>query len=231
MKKSTKIIVIAFLSLLFFISAVHISLSARYKSGEYTAYTGEADNRQKTAYPGVKQIVLKNLGDVTMQVGDTASVSASDGGSEEYSITQQGDKLYITATKPKAIDGRYRGQLRVTIPVGATITATYTDILVQQKQGNNGTGFNAVLDSSRLAMSQARTTMNFDSVSIQAVNHSNIKLRKTNIASLNVLLRQSSIDEKESELGSVQLNVDSSSELSLSSRNLVKAKINTAAQE
>ena len=223
--------VIAFISFLFFISAVHLSLSARYKSGEYTAYTGEVDTRQKTAYPGVKQIVLKNLGDVTMQVGDTASVSASDDGCEEYSVTHQGDKLYITATKPKAIDVRYRGQLWVTIPVGATITATYTDIFVWQKAGHNGTGFNAVLDSSRLALVQERPTMNFDSVSIQAANHSNILLRKTNISNLNILLRQSSIDEKKSELGSVQLNVDSSSELSLSSRNLLKAKINTTAQE
>lgn len=225
MKKSTKILVVAFITVVLMITAVHLALSARYKNGVYTAYKTEEVKHPKTAYPGVKNLTLQNLGDVVMSIGDTAAVGIHETANKEYTITQQGNVLVIAAKNPTAVDRRFRGKLWVTVPNGAIINAKYTDVQLEQKAGTAAGSFTAMLDSSQFRLAQYKDGINLDSVSIQGSNGSKIWVRNAAVRSINIRLQTSSFEEKGSMFGSVQVAIDTTSSLSLTGRNVVNTTI------
>lgn len=228
MKKSNRVLLIAFLSFLLILGAVHLSLSARYKNGQFKMHHANQLGIKDTIYNGVQNVVLKDLGNVNIGIGNAASVGKSSKEAKDYSVIQKGDTLYVTGKDFVGHQTRSRTAVWVTIPSGGSISANNVMMDVQQDKTIANASMNVSLKNSRLHINQYQKRLAFDSVSVVAVEGSAVQIRRANIRSLNLHLQGSFLNESENSFGNLQLAVDTSSEVSLSAPNLIKAKITAA---
>lgn len=225
MKKSNKVLLIAFLSFLLIITAVHLSLSAKYKNGEFTAYSPEKLGIQKTAYNGVQQVVLKDLDNVNLGISTTASVGKETDDKQDYTVEQKGAILYVTGKDFVGHQTRSKTPVWVSIPSGATVSATNVMMDTENNETVPNASMMVTLNNARLHINQYQTRLAYDSVSVTAIEGSVVYINRADIRSLNLRLQKSSVNESQNVFGSLQVAVDTSSEVSLSATHLIKAKI------
>jgi hypothetical protein len=135
MKKSNKLLLGAFLTVILTITGIHIALYAKYKTGNYTIHHREndEDDRMQT-FPGVSFVIVRHVGTVTVMFGDTAAVEKTQENIIKYE--QKGDSLFITGHNNKNnIQFGDRFQVNIILPSNVSIeTDSVSSIFLQSKE-------------------------------------------------------------------------------------------------
>jgi hypothetical protein len=135
MKKSNKLLLGAFLTVMLLITGIHIALFAKYKNGNYTIYHREVKNEDERMrkFPGVSFVSVRNVRNATVLYGDTAAVEKSLENIIQYE--QKGDSLFITGHYYKNDQSDDRFQVNLTLPYNVNIeTDSVSQVLLQSKQ-------------------------------------------------------------------------------------------------
>lgn len=228
MKKSNKLLLGALLTAALILTGIHIALSAKYKSGSYTAYNElEADtNMEGRALANIRQIKLENIGYVTVRYNATPSMKYTKG-IKSVQVTEQGGVL--TLTMPKAADGEGNRDLSVHLNVDSTMLINLLNsraYLVNNGERNSHINMN--INDSYLTTSDDVNTENFfmGGLNLTAANHSEVRLNGINIARLALNLQHSTFVEDKSTFQTIQLQADDSSRVSLMSSHLLRVNQN-----
>jgi hypothetical protein len=119
MKKSNKLLLGGFLTLLLFITAMHVSLYAKYKAGHYTIYNEEEDLTQLAMqqYPNILFVSVRNVSAGTVKFSDVAQVEKDTDDGLQY--VQKGDTLQITGN---VADEEFHSPATFYLPHNATLS-------------------------------------------------------------------------------------------------------------
>lgn len=231
MKKSNKLLLAGFLLLLLFITAIHITLYAKYKSGDYTVYSAEEDQMPVSvqAFPNILFVSVRNVPNATVRFSDVAQVEKD----ENYiRYVQKGDTLLIT---PKDSSARGGNGYPVAFHLPHNVTLSVFNSSLMFKQGKRNAANNPViyLTKSEAFFSGSEGPLRFNNLKIVASDSSTAFFRgNTQINQLDVQLSNSAIEYPEGNLtGRLSIVTDSLSRIALQSKHLLKADIKTIAPE
>jgi hypothetical protein len=227
MKKSNKLLLSGFLTVLLMIAGIHIALFAKYKNGHYTIYhpaDKRADGRMQS-FPNVSFVIIQNVTNASIQFGATAEVEKAK--EEEVQFVQKGDSLIITG---KDYFGEPDGRRRVnfTLPYNATVSAVNSFLYFEngKKDGENNTVIN--LQKSHAVFINSATPLLLGHVKVVASDSSLVAFHNnTQVNHLEVQLSNSALEFNKGNAGQLSIVTDSISRLSLQSKLLFKAKITT----
>jgi hypothetical protein len=135
MKKSNKLLLGGFLTVILIFAGIHIALFAKYKNGNYTLYHREVKDKgeRMQKYPGVSFVIVRNVRIATILFGDTAAVEK--GKEELIQYEQKGDSLVITGRNYNHDHPDERLQVNITLPYNVTIeTDSVSSVSLQSKQ-------------------------------------------------------------------------------------------------
>jgi hypothetical protein len=227
MKKSNKLLLGGFLTVMVMIAGIHIALFAKYKNGDYTIFHPE-DNRGKDrmqSFPGVSYVMIRNLRGVTIQFGEKAEGEKNKEDVVQYQ--QKGDSLVITGLDfTGEPDGRRL--VNVTLPYNATLLADNS--LLYFEKGKTGIDTNPMiyLQKSHAVFFNADAPFRLGHVKVIASDSSMVVFHSnTQVNHLEVQLSNSALEYNEGDVGELSIVTDSISRISLQSKHLLKAKITT----
>jgi len=226
MKKSNKILLGGFLTVVLLITGIHITLYAKYKNGHYSIYQpgGKGQQASMQSFADVSAIIIRK-GDAVISFGDTLSVEK---GKEEYvQYARQGDSLVITGRNN---DERYRNRSRIklVLPHNATLSAFHSNISFDEGKENTATNPTIFLYNSYALFPFSRKPIQLGHVKINASDHSTVAFQgDAQVNHLEVQLKKSSIEDSKAEIGQLSIATDSASQLILQSKHLLKAKISS----
>jgi hypothetical protein len=228
MKKSNKLLLGGFLTVILTIAGIHVALYAKYKSGNYTIYYPEDDRAsdRMQSFQSVSVVVVRNVSGVSFQFGDQAQVEK--GKEEVIQYTQKGDSLVITGTHAY-VDPYRRRLVNLTLPYNATLSAVNSFLYFEKgkKDGNNNTVI--YLQKSRAVFFESGAPSMLGHVKIIASDSSVAAFHgNTHVSNLEVQLSNSALEYNEGDAGQLSIVTDSLSRLSLQSKQLLKAKITTS---
>jgi len=224
MKKSNKLLLGAILTGVLFLTGIHIAISAKYKSGNVSAYNEmEGDKKMESrALANVRQIRIENIGYVTVRYDATPSIKYTKGVSR-VNVSEQGGVL--TLSMPKDNDGQGSRDLSVHLYVDSTMMVNLINsraYLVNSGERNGQ--INLSIDNAYLTTSDDVNPDNFTirGLNLSAANQSEVRLQSINIGQLSLNLQRSFFTEEKSVFDAVKLQADDSSRVSLMSSNLLK---------
>lgn len=224
MKKSNKLLLGAIFTGILILTGIHIALSAKYKSGNVTAYDEQRDNKSMESRPlaNIRQINVENVGYVTMRYDATPSIKYTKG-VKSVNVSEQGGVL--TLTMPKASDGMGSRDLSVHLYVDSTMMVNLLNsraYLVNSGERNGH--INLAVDKAFLTTSDDVNTENFiiRGLNLKAANNSEVRLNGINIGQLSLNVQHSTFVEDKCTFGTIQLQADDSSRISLMSNHLLK---------
>lgn len=231
MKKSNKLLLGGFLTGLLLITALHLTLYAKYKAGDYTVYHAEDDlasgSGQPFLFPNILFVSVRNVPDAAVQFSDAASVRKGD--EDRIAYVQKGDTLLITGKD--SANQRHRGRSAVFIlPHNATLSV-FNSFLTFKTDIKSAEGNPVIyLQKSHALFSGETTPLRLGRVKIVATDGSTAAFQgHTQIGELDVRLSTSSIDCSEGNFDRLSIITDSLSRISLQAKHLVKANIKTIA--
>jgi hypothetical protein len=223
MKKSNKLLLGGFLTVILLITGIHIALYAKYKNGNYTIYHPEDSSLQ--SFPGVSFVTVRNVGGATVHFGDIAELQKVKGDVLQY--VQKGDSLVITGR-----DGDYwtdgRPQVRITLP--SNITLSVFNSFISFEKGKETSETNAVinLQNSHAIFLDPKNAIQLGHIKLAASDSSLAAFHgNTQVNQLEVQLTNSALEYNEGDAGQLSIVTDSISRISLQSKHLLKAKITT----
>ena len=224
MKKSNKLLLGAILTGILILTGIHIALSAKYKSGNVTTYDAMKDDKSMDvrALANIRQVNVENIGYVTVRYDATPSMKYTKG-VKNVSITEQGGVL--TLTMPKDVDGGGSRDLSVHLYVDSTMMINLINSRAYLvNTGERSSQINLAIDKGFLTTSDDVNPENFfmRSLKLTAANNSEVRLNGLNIDQLTLNLQQSTFVEDKCTFGTIQLQADDSSRVSLMSAHLLK---------
>jgi len=230
MKKSNKLLLGGFLALLLLISAIHISLFAKYKAGDYTVYNSEElASQSMQSFPNILFVSVRNVPGANVTFGDAAQVEKAEESDVQY--VQKGDTLLITA-KDTSNPGGFKYPVSFQVPNNATITAFNSSLVF--RAGKKAAERNAVvhLQKSTAYFSGTNRPLQLGHVKLFASDGSRASFQdNVQVNNLEVQLSNSSLEYGDGDFGQLSIVTDSLSRLSLSSKHLLKANIKTVAAQ
>jgi hypothetical protein len=124
MKKSNKLLLGGFLTVILMITGLHIAIYAKYKNGSYTIYHRHREEIKKDegmqSFPDVKFITIRDVPMASVYFSRYAE--AEKGREALIQIIQKGDSLVIIGQPDgKSPDGRARGMVTIILPENATL--------------------------------------------------------------------------------------------------------------
>jgi hypothetical protein len=227
MKKSNKLLLGGFLTVLLMIAGIHIALFAKYKNGDYTIYhpsDKRADGRMQS-FPNVSFVIFRNVGGASIQFGATAEVEKAKEDAVEF--VQKGDSLVITG-KNYFDDPDERRRINFTLPYNATLSVVNSFLYFEKgkKDGENNTVIN--LQQSHAVFVESAVPFLLGHIKVVASDNSIIAFQdNTQVNHLEVQLSNSALEFNKGNAGQLSIVTDSISRLSLQSKLLFKAKITT----
>jgi hypothetical protein len=229
MKKSNKLLLGGFLAVVLLISAIHITLFAKYKAGNYTIYNETevlAPNAMQS-FPNILFVSVQNVPAATVTFTDVAQVEKSEE-EELLQFVQKGDTLLI-APKKGVHENAFKYPITLELP--ANVTLTLTNSSVSFVAGKNTGEKNPVihLQKAKAFFSGTESPLRFGNVKLIASNGSTATFQgNTQITNFEVQLSNSSLEYGEGDFGQLSIVTDSVSRLSLQSKHLLKATIKNA---
>lgn len=224
MKKSNKLLLGGFLTVLLLISAIHISLYAKYKRGEYTAYNA-ADDMQPPSmqlYPNILFVSVRNVPAATVRLGDAAEVEK--GERTDLQITRRGDSLLIAGRDGAATNNH--APLVLHLPGNATVAVYNSDLSITADRTTTEKNPVLTLERSTVSFLGDRSPVQLGQVTITAIDSSAVRFQgRTGVDNLAVQLSKSSLEYTEGEVGQLSIATDSLSRLNLQSKHLLRANI------
>ncbi|RYF85472.1 MAG: hypothetical protein EON98_06475 [Chitinophagaceae bacterium] len=228
MKKSNILLVAGFLAIVVFISAIHISLYAKYKAGDYTIYHADEDLLADAlqTFPNIAFVSVQNVPNATIKFSDVAAVEKSD--KNDLLYTRSGDTLLIRAGEDANPD-RIAGQI-IYLPYNTTLNVSNSSLFfVPGKKMAESTPV-IYLKKSSVMFGGTRSQFQLKSVKVVATDSSSVLFQgNTQVAVLDVQLSQSSLEYADGDFGQLSIVTDSLSRISLLSKHLLKANIKTIA--
>jgi hypothetical protein len=135
MKKSNKLLLGGFLTVILFVTGIHIALYAKYKTGNYIIYhpkQKEADTLQQQ-FTNVSLVIIRNLPAATVRFGDRAEVLKEKEGT--IRCEQKGDSLIITGKSYYDDQFEVNPPVNIILPYNVTIeTDSISRITLQSDQ-------------------------------------------------------------------------------------------------
>jgi hypothetical protein len=232
MKKSNKILVGGLLTIILIVLAVHIGLYANYKAGNYVPYTDkqaeEATNIKEFA--NTRSIDIRNLNNVVIRVGDKMRVEQYGEDNGDIGLTEQNGnvQLFRKDTTHAAEIFHY---VIVYVPENTVVTSHKSYIRVESTN-NKAIGhlsFNTTGGS--LGFEQGNNRLQIDSLQVQATNRATVVLQNINIDALSIQLNASELIDRAASINRFSLEADSTSQINLQSKNLIKLITKTTAHE
>ncbi|MBO9658183.1 MAG: hypothetical protein J7527_05100 [Chitinophagaceae bacterium] len=224
MKKSNKILLGGFLVVILLITGIHITLYAKYKSGYYTIYKPEDKNNQASmqSFPNVSNVVVRDCG-AKIEFGSTLSIDKGNRYFIQYE--QRGDSLVISVRDSE--DKRVRrGGVHLVLPADVTVSAFNSDISCDNVNDSANIHPAFFLDHSDISFRSPGKSSVLGHVKVNAWNSSGVYfLGNAVVSHLEVELKNSSLEYHDGEIGQLSIATDSSSQLTLQSKHLLKAKI------
>lgn len=224
MKKSNKLLAAGFVLVVSLVTALHLTLYANYKNGNYTIVS-EDDPQTMRSFPAVKYVSIKDLSGATITFGEVAQVKKTV--EKTVQFIQRGDSLIITGS------GRNNREqivtpVSVTLPYSITLQIANAHLFV--RAGRKPAGNNPVIDlqRSQIIFSGERGSLLFDQLKLTAADSSAVLFEgDTQISDLVIQLSNSAIEHKEGKLGQLSILTDSLSRIALQAKHLLNAKITT----
>ena len=228
MKKSNKLLVAGFLALLLFITVIHLTLYAKYKSGDYTIYNAEEDLMPVSvqSFPNILFVSVQNVPYATVQFSDVAAVDKNE--KSDISYIRKGDTLLIT---PKDSTGwqDIDDPVAFRLPSNATLSVRNSSLTFMTAGKPTGSHPVVYLTNSRAVFSGTGAPFRLDQLKVVASDSSSVSfLGSTVVNRLDVQLSNSvfKFEDKDGP-GEIFIVTDSLSRLSLPAKQLLKADIQT----
>lgn len=227
MKKSNKILLGGFLLLIALISAIHITLFAKYKSGDFTLYNSANDllPQSMQLFPNVLFVEVRNVPEGAVRFSDAARVE--EGEESGVKSVQKGDTLLIMGTDSTWQNGhRYRTLLEM--PANANVSVFNSSLLFED--GAAAIEKNPVfrLQKSDVVFSGTRVPLRLGNLSITATDSSAVLFQgNTFVRNLDLQLTRSALEYGVGDFGKMTLATDSLSRVSLQTKHLQKTVIQT----
>ncbi|MEO8404376.1 MAG: hypothetical protein ABI480_07270 [Chitinophagaceae bacterium] len=231
MKKSDKLIIAGFLLVICIITAIHITIYAKYKKGEYSIYNVE-DNQvaaSMESFPGIKFISLRNIPASAAKFGDIAQVEK--GFENQIQYSRNGDTLVITGRE--AINHRdIRDRATFTFPYNTTLSFFNSSLTLKTNNKSKEINTELHLQKSSALFFGKDNPLRFGYMKVFASDSSIASFKgNTQISNFEVQLSASAIEYGEGNFDQLTIVTDSVSRISLQTKNLLKAKITTVANQ
>jgi len=227
MKKSNKLLLIGFLTGILLISAIQITLYAKYKSGNYTIYNAEADLAAQPlqTFPNILFVSVRNVPQATVKFSDVAAVEK--GQEDDIDYVRKGDTLLISG-RDSMQQSNAGGRVTFHLPPTATLSVFHSVLFFGA--GKNRTENNPViyLQKSEALFSGNSGPLQLGQVKLVATDSSTASfIGNTQVNNLDVQLSNSALEYSEGNLGQLSIQTDSLSRISLQSKYLLKTNIKT----
>jgi hypothetical protein len=225
MKNSNKLLLGGFLIVIFFITAIHVTLYAKYKNGEYTIYNAEdyLVPPSMESFPDIKFVSVRNLPGAAIKFGDVAQVEK--GFENRIRYVRNGDTLVITG-RGRSRQLAVRDRVAFIFPYNVTLSVFNSDISF--KTGKKSAEINPViyLQGSAALFSGTEDPLEFGHMKVVALDSSIATFHgNTQVNNLEVQLSRSAIEYNDGNIGQLSILTDSVSRISLQTKHLLKAKI------
>jgi len=224
MKKSDKLLLGGFLAGLLLLSAIHITLYAKYKTGNYTLYN-EQENMAAAmqSFPNIMIVSVRNVHGATVRFGDVAAVEKGD---EDYlHYVQKGDTLLITGKTNPNVDNGWN-DVDINLPRNVTLSAFNSSLFFRNSKNSTEPNCAIQLQKSSITLSGTEAPFRLGNVNVVASDSSTVAFRgNMHVNDLDVKLSNSSIEYNDGAIGRLTIQTDSASRISLQAKHLVKASI------
>lgn len=225
MKKSNKLLLGGFLTVILLVTGIHIALFAKYKNGNYTIYHPQDKREERMqSFPNASFIIIRNVGGATVQFGDIAQVEK--GRENVIQYIQKGDSLIITGQND---DDQPDGRLvNFTLPYNATLSAVNSFLYFEKGKKNADNNTVIYLQRSHATFFESTNPFLLGHIKVVASDRSIAAFHgNTQVDHLEVQLSNSTLEYNEGDAGQLSIATDSISRLSLQSKHFLKAKITT----
>ncbi|MDQ3279601.1 MAG: hypothetical protein M3Q06_14845 [Bacteroidota bacterium] len=229
MKKSNKLLLGGFLTLLLFITAIHVSLYAKFKAGNYTVFSAEDDLKALSMqqYPNILFVSIRNVPGCTVKFGDVAQVEKDNDDGLQY--VQKGDTLHITGNSAQE---EFQRTATFYLPHNATLSVFNSSLSFVG--GEKLLQANPVihLQKSHAVFTGERNLLQLAHLQVLASDGSFVMFRNnTQVNRLDLQLSNSTLEAMESNLSQVTIVTDSLSRIALPAKQLLKATIRATTPE
>jgi hypothetical protein len=226
MKKSNKLLLGGFSAGILFITAMHLTIYAKYKSGDYSTFNieDELGSYAMQSFPHILFVSVRNVPDATVKFGDVAQVQKDE---EAIQYVQKGDTLLITGS-----DSTHQKNIRqpviFNVPYNAILSVFNSSLSF--KAGKKTAENNPViyLQKSQCLFSEDSDLLQFGHMKVMASDSSGVAFHgNTQVNDLDVQLSNSSMEYMDGNLGQLSILTDPVSRISLQSKHLAKTKVTT----
>ena len=231
MKKSNKLLLGGFLLVVLLISAIHITLYAKYKNGDYTIYREQVEEAPQSmqTFPNILFVSVRNVPGATARFSDVAQVEKAS--EEDIQYIRKGDTLLITGSG-SAKEAGISHPVVFHLPSNATLALFNSSLSFEGSNKMVGNNLVINLEKSNARFSATATPLQLGHVKVIASNGSTAAFHgNTHVNHLDVQLSHSSIEYTEGNLGQLSIITDSLSHISVPSKHLLKANIKTIAPQ
>lgn len=231
MKKSNKLLLAGFLSVVLLISAIHISLYAKYKAGDFTIFNAEEELAPLAmqSFPNILFVSVRNVPNARVKFSDVAQVEKEVTDGIQY--VRRGDTLLISV-KDNAHPGDIGYPVEFHMPHNATLSVHNSNLYFETSK--KAVEINPViyLTKSEAFFSGAKNNFRQGNIKIVASDSSTaVFYSNSYVAQLDVRLSNSAIEYRDGDFGQLSIETDSLSRISLQSKHLLKANIKTIAPQ
>ncbi|HZH94827.1 MAG TPA: hypothetical protein VEY06_03040 [Flavisolibacter sp.] len=238
MKKSNRILLGIFLTAVLLVAAVHVTLYAKYRSGDYTVLD-DMQSMVMQSFPHVKFVSVSNMS-VSIGFADSAQVEKTE--DKEIRFYQKSDTLHIVGTD-SSDNGKYNHFLTINLPINTSVSGYNTALSFVNRTEVGPQNFSMYLNNSELLFSDRREggddksnkikPVSFGNVKVTAMNNSVVAIDDTHtvIDNLDLELANSSIRDNKGSIGRLSIKTDSLSHISLQAKHFFHVKSNTAVNE
>jgi hypothetical protein len=223
MKKSNKILLGGLLTFILILAAINVALYARYKSGQYVAFTDKEADEAATVneFPNARQINIRHLRNVVIRVGDKLRVEQFGEDDGNIALSEKGGVVELASKDSSSID-RIFDYVIVYVPNNSTITAHKAQMRVEDNKDQRISYLNFSTSGGVLSFQQQPNALPIDSLNVQAANKATVDLQSARINKLSVSLNTSELIDPNASINQFILNADSVSRVSLQSKHLLK---------
>jgi hypothetical protein len=210
---------------------VHVALYAKYKKGDFTAVNDEMwpMNMISQSLTGINYVSVDNVENLTIEAGDSSKFQYDKPGEEDeniLSVTRKADTLFVVGKSTKNNIGRWYRRANLSISGLLPVHVKNSQLRLNHSKNAQPLAMDISLDEAFMEVNNdSQEALNFSTLKVNAVHGSRINFFNTRINSLDVSLRNSSLEETTLNADSIKITTDPSSKIQLSGKNLQKAKI------
>jgi len=209
--------------MLLFITAIHLTLYAKYKANDFTLYNSADDQAAEAlqSFPNILFVSVRNVPIATVQFGDVAKAEKEK--KDDITYVRSGDTLQISGNTNQ--EG-FQRPVTLYVPANVTLSAFNSSLTFAPGNKTAQNNPSIYLQKSSAVFPGLKGAFQLGHLSIQAVDSSLVVFdENTQVNQLDLRLSNSSVQSIESRIGQLSIVTDSLSRISLPAHQLLKATI------